>query len=163
MRKELQCNHRLAMTTAAATLSLLFTAMSASAAIIPATWDFGTAPGKQDLSDFTVNGGTDVALTADAATFKNPGGLGNRSIQTTVAELAASGKKNFTITTSYAPNHAAANNFDRFGIILFSEALDSHTTGIAAVVINGGTPVTVSLGFRTGIAVQALSQALGRA
>jgi len=137
--------------TALAAAGALTLAAHAPAAMLGDSWDFGTDTGKDDLSDFTVNGGADVGLTADAATFKKDGDLGNRSIQTTVAELAASGKENFTITTSYAPNHEAANNFDRFGIVMFSEALTSHTTGIAAVLLNGSDS-NIDLVFRTGIA-----------
>lgn len=132
----------------AVSLAALGLCHSVSAAV-SLSYDFGSDPGKDDLSDFTTTG--TWTLQPDAASFSKTGSFGTRQALTQVTELGNSQSVDFTIQSVFTPTAGSySQDFERIGIVALADSGTSDTTGIAAVLHrnSGNQPILL---LRSGI------------
>ncbi len=123
---------------------------TASAAVIGDSWDFGTDPGKDNLSDFTVTG--TGSLQPDAARLQTSS-TSFTTIQalTQFTDLGNGANQDFVIQSTFTPVQSLwSQDFERVGLVGLADAATGHSTGIAAVLHRGTSNSPVLL-FRDGI------------
>ncbi len=115
----------------AAAAALVLAAAPATAATIPASWDFGSDAGKDDASDFTLSGTQFGRWSLEADSLRGEGGTSNTSESATVqlTNLVT------TVTDLRVETNASPTSFrysDRFGVLGLGGS--SGNQGIAGVL-----------------------------
>ena len=146
-------NHTNKFAGFAATLAAL-AVFSLHAATIPVSWDFGDDAGKDNLNDFTISGTGTTSLQADAArlTISSHPDFENLMAQTQIADLGNGQNRNFTINMTFSSvENVLSENFERIGLLAFSDSASSDNTGIAALLHRGGSSTSFQLRLREGL------------
>lgn len=132
-----------------ALLSSLFAFSTVWSATIPASWDFGSDPGKDDLTGFSTS--TAVTLRPDAIRLAATVSGENRYALTEFTNLGGASTETFTASTTIIPVAGWANDFARGGVMVLVAGTDNVDTGIFAGLHGTGSSNTnIELRIRAG-------------
>lgn len=126
-----------AAVTAVASMFGTMVNQSSAAVVFPSAWDFGTDPGKDNISDFTTAKGSATvgwSLDSDLLNYSSAGGNDSRNSGTATAEFTGLGAaSSFTITATATGNTGSGGKWS---------SLDLLALGTSAATVQNHRDIT---------------------
>ncbi len=110
--------------------------LARAAVVTPADWKFGSDPGRDNLSDFTLTGDPTLwELQPTAGRIVHWDHFGDaRQATVEVTDLGGASNKNFVVKAEVKVDVNSNRDWVRFGVLALASGATSYTTGLGAVL-----------------------------